>query len=79
MKTIVSGVVDYIMDLKAEARNSGKKSLTLVARDVHSELGFSNRVPTVCSAMRKCMQTGDVVVHDVPKGNSTTIEIKYFL
>ena len=34
---------------------------------------------SVCGAMRKAMNPGDVVVHTPPKGNSTTFEVKYKL
>ena len=34
------------------AKKGGKKSLTLRAGDIHKELGFSRRIPVVCSALR---------------------------
>ena len=33
----------------------------------------------MCGAMRKDMKPGDVIIHTFPKGNSTTLEIKYML
>lgn len=33
----------------------------------------------MCGAMRKAMNSGDIIIHTPPKGNSTTLEIKYML
>lgn len=33
----------------------------------------------MCGAMRNAMNPGDVIVHTPPKGNSTTLGIKYKL
>jgi len=34
------------------AKKGGKKTLSLRAGDIHKELGFSRRIPVVCSALR---------------------------
>ena len=34
------------------AKKDGKKTLTIRAGDIHKELGFSRRIPVVCSALR---------------------------
>ena len=34
------------------ARKKGKKTLSIRAGDIHKELGFSRRIPVVCSALR---------------------------
>jgi hypothetical protein len=34
------------------AKKEGKKTLTIRAGDIHKELGFSRRIPVVCSALR---------------------------
>jgi hypothetical protein len=34
------------------AKKDGKKSLSIRAGDIHKELGFSRRIPVVCSALR---------------------------
>ena len=34
------------------AQKAGKKNLSIRAGDVHTELGFSRRIPVVCSALR---------------------------
>ena len=34
------------------ARKEGKKSISIRAGDIHKELGFSRRIPVVCSALR---------------------------
>jgi hypothetical protein len=34
------------------AKKAGKKTLSIRAGDIHNELGFSRRIPVVCSALR---------------------------
>lgn len=34
------------------AKKSGKKSISIRAGDIHKELGFTRRIPVVCSALR---------------------------
>lgn len=69
----------YIMSLKNSAKASGKKSLVLLSRDIHDALNLKERYPTVCKAMRDCMNSGDVILYAPPKGNSCTVEIEYKL
>ena len=70
---------EYIRELKRQARASGKKSLILISGDIHKDLELKERMPSVCNAMRQCMNLGDVVLHTTPSGNSSTIEIEYKL
>ena len=67
----------YIESLKANAKQSGKNSLVLTARDVHGALKLKSRYPMVCNAMRHCMEENDVILFQPPKGNSSTLEIEY--
>ena len=60
------------------AREEGKPSITIVARDVHNSLNLKRSYPMVCNAMRQCMKHGDVVVHATESGYSSTLEIKYY-
>lgn len=75
----VADIYKYIFLLKEEARNQGKSELNLIARDIARHFGRYDRMPSVCSAMRKAMNPGDTFVYIPPKGNSTTLEIKYAL
>ena len=34
------------------AKKDGKETLSIRAGDIHKELGFSRRIPVVCSALR---------------------------
>ena len=72
-------IKDYIEELKTQAKESGKKSLTLISGDIHKDLNLKRSLPMVCNAMRQCMGSADVVVHTTPKGQSSTIEIEYKL
>ncbi len=68
----------YINQLIEDARNNGKSSITIVAREVHNGLNLKKRYPMVCNAMRQCMKHGDVIIYSPESGYSSTLEIKYF-
>ncbi|MBR5245794.1 MAG: hypothetical protein IKV25_00295 [Clostridia bacterium] len=78
-KMTMEQIREYIRELKRQARASGKKSLILISGDVHKDLELKDRMPSVCNAMRQCMNLGDVVLHTTPSGKSSTIEIEYKL
>ncbi len=64
------------------ARKDGKKSLTIRAGDIHRELGFSRRIPVVCSALRsrKLQKKCDIQLTYVGgPNNSTTTTFAYNL
>ena len=70
---------EYINKLKANAKANGKHTLVLIARDIHNDLELKSRYPMVCNAMRQCMNSGDLILFQPPKGNSSTLEIEYKL
>ena len=78
-KTTMEEIRRYIMGLKVSARETGKKYIVLRSGDIHKDLNLSNAMPSVCNAMRQVMNTGDIVLHTTPSGNSSTIEIQYNL
>ena len=69
----------YIETLKENARKEGKSVIALRSGDIHKDLNLKNYMPSVCNAMRQCMQEGDTVLHTTPSGNSSTILIEYNL
>ena len=69
----------YIKELKACAKMQGEDKIVLIARDIHRQLGLKSRFPTVCNAMRQCMEENDTILFQPPKGNSSTLEIEYRL
>ena len=69
----------YIQGCKRMSFESGYDNLILRSGDVQKDLGVSNRVPSICMAMRYCMQPGDVVLEEPPSGLSTRLTIKYDL
>ena len=78
-KSQMQEVTEYIQDLFKKERAFGKKSIVLVSGDIHKDMVWKNRMPTVCDAMYALMQSGDVVLHTTPSGKSSTIEIEYHL
>ena len=74
-----SEIRDYILEQKRIAKEFGKTEVVLKSGDVHNDLGLKDRRPSVCNAMRQCMNDSDVILYQPPKGNGTTLQIKYKL
>ena len=70
---------EYIELLKENAKTRSEDHIVLRSGDIHKELGLKSMMPSVCNAMRQCMTDGDVILHQTPSGNSSTLEIKYYL
>ena len=69
----------YIENLLAKAKAENKDSIVLVARDIHRALRLKDRFPSVCNAMRQCMNSTDEILYSPPSGHSSTLEIRYKL
>ena len=78
-KTSTSAIRQHIMEKISVARKEGKTSISIVARDIHSELNLKSSYPPVCAAMRQCMSDKDIIVHTTPSGFSSTFEVEFFL
>ena len=78
-KISTDDIRQYIVELKKSAKASGKKFIVLKSGDIHKELKLKSAMPQVCNAMRQSMNEGDVVLHTTPSGNSSTIEIQYYV
>lgn len=78
-KMTTEQIREYIRELKEKAKALGKETLVLRSGDIHKDLNLKDTMPSVCNAMRQCMNMGDVVLHTTPSGNSSTIEIEYKL
>jgi hypothetical protein len=66
------------------ARRSGIPTFTVVAGEVHNELGFHGRVPLVCQALgsKKLLEENGLVLEKMegpPSGLSTTVRFTYRL
>jgi hypothetical protein len=64
------------------AKKEGKKNLTIRAGDIHKELGFSRRIPVVCSALRSRKLSkicGIELTYIGGPNNSTTTTFTYQL
>ena len=72
-------IKQYIEEQKRLAKVSGRKELILRSGDIHNDLGLTHRHPLVCNAMRQCMNSGDIILYQPPKGNGTTLRIEYKL
>lgn len=72
-------IKDYIENKKTEYAKNGSKTYRCKASDIAHELGLKNRYPMICSAMNKCKNPDDKVIHETPSGQSSTYEIEYKL
>ena len=64
------------------AKKGGKNTLTIRAGDIHKELGFSRRIPVVCSALRSrklSKNCGIELTYIGGPNNSTTTSFTYRL
>ncbi|MBI1792192.1 MAG: hypothetical protein HYR60_32110 [Acidobacteria bacterium] len=64
------------------AQSRGERSFSVIVGDVHRALGFRNRVPLVCAALKsnKFLRENRVSLKQVqgpPSGLSTTVTITY--
>ena len=76
-------VRDYVKRKYVDpARNEGQESISVRAGDIHRELGFSRRIPVVCSALRsrKFLKKCDIELTYIGgPNNSTTTTFTYRL
>ena len=76
-------VRDYVKRIYINpAKKTGKETLSIRAGDIHKELGFSRRIPVVCSALRsrKFLKNCDIELTYVGgPNNSTTTTFTYQL
>ena len=78
-KISTDDIRQYILELKKAAKDAGKSFIVLKSGDIHKELKLKSAMPQVCNAMRQSMNDGDIVLHTTPSGNSSTIEIQYYV
>ena len=78
-KVTTDDVREYIKELKAKAKEEGKKVLVLKCGDIHNALGLKHWHRPVCNAMRDCKNDNDIILYEPPKGNSSAFEIEYKL
>ena len=78
-KMTTTEIKEYIEEQKRIAKEAGKTELVLKSGDVHNDLELKQRHPQVCNAMRQCMNDEDAILYQPPKGNGTTLQIKYKL
>lgn len=65
--------------LKSEKQN-GKEYIDLTARQVGKMAGLTNRTPMCINAMKQAAEHFKYeVIRDVPSGQSTTVEFRYYL
>lgn len=77
--SLVQKAKDYIIEYKKEQQKLGYDKCILKSGDIQKALGVVNRIPSICTAMRDCMQPNDIVLEEPPSGLSTRLTIQYYL
>lgn len=72
-------IVTFIQRTIENAKEAGEHSVVLTSGEVQRAVGLKNRMPSVCNAMRKCMDDNSVILHETPSGNSSTFVVKWVL
>ncbi|AFQ42448.1 hypothetical protein [Desulfosporosinus meridiei] len=70
----------YILRILQQAKEDGYATKDIRAGDIKKEMGLGNIPQSICNAMRSihCFSKYDVLVTP-PSGNSTTLELRYYL
>ena len=76
--SIVETTRIYIHDKLMKAFEKGDDYVDIMSGDIHKELNFNSRMPTVCSAMYKLKTLKDEILRTTPSGYSSTIKIRYY-
>ena len=73
-------IANIIMNHLKSEQERGKKHVNLTAGEVGKMVGISNRTPMCVSAMKMAAEHfGHEIIHDVPSGQSTTVEYRFYL
>jgi hypothetical protein len=67
-------------DVFRAAEKDGLSCVDVNAGELHRKVGDypgNHRMPVCCNVMRQNMKTGDVVLHEPPKGSGASLEIRY--
>ncbi len=76
--TIVESVRDFIIEKLEQEKASGVEFVDLKSGDIHRQLNFKDRLPTVCAAMYSVSSYRQEVIHQTASKKSSTNVIRYF-
>lgn len=76
---IVQSVRDFIIEKLEQEKASGAEFMDLKSGDIHHQMNFRNRLPTVCDAMNSIPSYRIEVVHATASKKSSTNVVRYFL
>lgn len=71
-------------DIFSVAAREGASAIDVVSGELHQLTVFNtgshhNQMPSVCNVMHERLRAGDVVLHETPSGQSSTLKIRYKL
>jgi len=84
--TVVKNKISYVEQTREHirknlllAKETGLQEIDLLSRNIHKEMGFDNRYPTVCDAMRSIGIYRMEILQSPPKGKGARLKIRYYL
>jgi 5-methylcytosine-specific restriction protein A len=67
----------------ADAEQRGLNSISVNSGELHRRVGGypgrNHRMPMCCSAMRRIMKDGDIIIQAPPRGDGASLTIEYQL
>lgn len=70
---------EYIRTKLLNAKEAGLQEVDLISRNIHKEMGFTNRFTIVCAAMKSLGLYRMEVIQSPPKGRGAKLRIRYYL
>jgi len=68
---------EYIRTKLFQAKEEGLQEIDLVSRNIHKEMGYINRYPIVCNAMKSLGLYRMEIIQSPPKGRGARLRIRY--
>ncbi|WP_422122350.1 hypothetical protein DHX103_11110 [Planococcus sp. X10-3] len=76
--TIVESVRDFIIEKLEQEKAAGAEFVDLKSGDIHRQMNFKDRLPTVCDAMYSVSSYRQEVIYQTASKKSSTNVVRYF-
>lgn len=76
--SVVQSVREFILAKLEEERKTGVTHIDLKSSDIHRQMNFKDRLPSVCNAMNTVDGYRIEVIHETPSKLSSTNVVRYF-
>lgn len=76
--SVVQSVREFILAKLEEERKTGVAHIDIKSGDIHRQMNFKDRLPSVCNAMNTIDGYRIQVIHETPSKLSSTNVVRYF-